>query len=159
MSYWWDIRQPVRKWARKQMILLGSVTRQRLVTTQQNKKISTLCCELQRVWISGSVIVTYSYDLQVFMKSNYQSNPRLWSFYHVTIYLIIFNSMYCYNGYFIKINNLFLSRLDQMEPTLHNCYALRTFPNLLFQEFYSISTFPANKSHVKKIIPRVITSR
>jgi hypothetical protein len=46
---------------------------------------STCCCELQSVWISDSMIVTCSYVVYLFNKSNYQSKPRLQSLYHVTI--------------------------------------------------------------------------
>jgi hypothetical protein len=34
----WDGRQPVRTWTQKQRVLLGSVTRKRLVKTQQTEK-------------------------------------------------------------------------------------------------------------------------
>jgi hypothetical protein len=44
---------------------------------------SACCSELQGVWISDSAIVTCSYVLQVFNKSNYQSKPRLQSLHEI----------------------------------------------------------------------------
>jgi hypothetical protein len=41
------------------------------------RRFSTCCSELQSVWINDRAIVTCSYDLQVFNKSNYQSKPRI----------------------------------------------------------------------------------
>jgi hypothetical protein len=47
------------------------------VKTQQTEKVSTWCSELLSVLISDSAVITFSYDQQVFNKSNYQSKPSL----------------------------------------------------------------------------------
>jgi hypothetical protein len=64
MGYLWDSWQPVRTWVRKQRTLLGSVTKQRLVKTQQTEKNSyVLQWNVECVWINVSAILTCSYDL------------------------------------------------------------------------------------------------
>jgi hypothetical protein len=48
-------------------------------TKSKLRELSTCCSELQSVWIIDSAIVTCSYVLYVFIKSNYQFKPCLYS--------------------------------------------------------------------------------
>jgi hypothetical protein len=88
ISLLWDSRWPVRVSTQKlrKLQCWKPLPGDNWWRHRSLRRLSTCCIELQSMWISNSAIVTCSYVLQEFSKSNYQSKPRLQSPIHVTLH-------------------------------------------------------------------------